>query len=191
MSLCDPNNPGAVNITTEHRPDPQIGDTMTIVRVDGAVVGGIVKVVGYYHLAEHCAEVDERLVWYGDPKKFSEESAGIEWLVADPRKPHPRQTAAERNMNTLLAALPALGVDVPAGGFRVKRTRAGRWQRSQGAWSWWLKSLTNQHTIPWIGSQCRYTDIVRAARQGTLVGEWNGAGLELSVDELGNDRGAS
>lgn len=32
-----------------------------------------------------------------------------------------------------------LGIEVPDGECAIHRTRAGRWQRSAGAWSWWVE----------------------------------------------------
>lgn len=65
-------------------------------------------------------------------------------------------TTAER----IAARLAALDVDVPAGA-RLARTYAGYWQRSSGAWSWYLVDGRTGREL-FIGSQHAARDLLAA-----------------------------
>ncbi len=54
------------------------------------------------------------------------------------------------------------GLNVGPGPHTLNRTRAGHWQRSAGAWSWWLADADGREVV---GSTSPATDVVRAYRE--------------------------
>ena len=60
----------------------------------------------------------------------------------------------------------AAGLHVGEGPWTLHRTRAGYWQRSAGAWSWWL---ANGQGVEVAGSCDTTREIVKAAREGRVV----------------------
>lgn len=59
----------------------------------------------------------------------------------------------------------AAGIHVGEGPFVLHRTRAGYWQRSAGAWSWYL---TDREGVEVAGSPHTTREIVEAAREGRV-----------------------
>lgn len=70
----------------------------------------------------------------------------------------------------LVDGLRAGGLDVPEG-FRFRRTRAGSWQRSAGAWSWEI-SWNRAGNVGTIGSQYPVSELLRY-------------GLDVDMDTFG------
>lgn len=60
----------------------------------------------------------------------------------------------------------AVGLPVGEGPFVLHRTRAGHWQRSSGAWLWWL---ADGKGVEVAGSCDTAREIVKAAREGRVV----------------------
>ena len=67
----------------------------------------------------------------------------------------------------------------------IRRTRAGVWQRAQGAWSWYAVDVNGYEVV---GSQWNVTDIARAHPRGLVVVAdqgWHGAIADLIVENDG------
>lgn len=77
----------------------------------------------------------------------------------------PRERKASELARKLVIRLKAAGVPLikPDDAYRIRRTRAGRHQRSSGAWSWCLErnSLTDYHMELSIGSQWPVKELLR------------------------------
>ncbi len=84
----------------------------------------------------------------------------------------------------VVSMIEELGVDLSQykGPFAVRRTRAGHWQRSAGAWSWYLVDAEENEVV---GSCESMTSILRdhsAGRVATYRNEvLTGASLELTT----------
>lgn len=71
------------------------------------------------------------------------------------------------------------GLEVGPGPHTLNRTRAGYWQRSAGAWSWWLADAEGREVI---GSCSPATDVVRAYKDKRLTFFSSGHGTEFFVE---------
>ena len=71
-----------------------------------------------------------------------------------------------RNARVLVSIFRSIGFDLPPGRYSIRRTRAGRHQRSAGAWSWWLDS-SDIGNPP--GSAYPVSEVVSAAKDGRVV----------------------
>ncbi len=63
----------------------------------------------------------------------------------------------------LLAIVRGAGFDLAPGPWSLYRTRAGHWQRSCGAWSWWIEIDEQPHgnPQPMIGSHYPAKEMAR------------------------------
>lgn len=59
---------------------------------------------------------------------------------------------------------------------KIHRTRAGHWQRSQGAWSWWMDTINGGA----IGSDNSATECVKAKTLSFIVS--NSIDIEIFVE---------
>lgn len=66
----------------------------------------------------------------------------------------------------IVALARELGVPLPEGTYKLHRTYAGYWQRSEGAWSWWLGGPASDHSADIyrcrLGSQWPATEVLKA-----------------------------
>lgn len=70
-----------------------------------------------------------------------------------------------RTVRQLLTLAADLGLVLPQG-CTVRRTRAGRWQRSAGAWSWWLEDSTGREVLAGFEPAGR---LIEAHRRGERI----------------------
>lgn len=71
----------------------------------------------------------------------------------NPKRCHKKNADTPTSVELLVARLQRLNV-IPGAGYRFKfdRTRAGHWQRSAGAWSWFIVCEPERHGEPDAGA---------------------------------------
>jgi hypothetical protein len=93
-------------------------------------------------------------------------------------RPRKRKSIAERMQKRLKEEL---GLNV---GDKLTRTRAGYWQKSSGAWAWYMAIVDDNGKVliaDGIGSQVPATELLKAKKWELYS---NGGGLHVEIDEL-------